>query len=105
MPSKYVEELRAVIKKLHGVDSRHVDSVPVKEVFRGQTVWDGMVEIFEIRDHPKTSRIFAWSHQTDNPDKPRRHVTVLALDPVVTPVDAVRAALIQESRSVQTEEA
>jgi hypothetical protein len=104
MPNNYIEELQTVIKRLHGVESRHVESVPVKEVFRGQTVWEGMVEVFEIQDHPTTNKIFAWSHQTDNPDNPRRHVTVLQLDQIVTPVDAVRAALIQESRSVQAEE-
>ena len=40
----YIEELKDVIRKLHGVESTHRESVPVKEVFNGKTVWDGIVE-------------------------------------------------------------
>ena len=32
----YIEELKDVIRKLHGVESTHRQSVPVKEVFRGE---------------------------------------------------------------------
>jgi hypothetical protein len=34
----YIEELLEVIRKLHGVESTHVDSVAVKETFQGETV-------------------------------------------------------------------
>jgi IS1 family transposase len=34
----YFEELREVIRRLHGVDSRHIESVPVTETFQGRTV-------------------------------------------------------------------
>ena len=33
----YIEELQSVIHKLHGVHSTHVQSVPVTEMFNGQT--------------------------------------------------------------------
>ena len=49
----YIEELQSIIHKLHGVHSTHVQSVPVKEEFRGQTVWDGIVEVFELHGHPR----------------------------------------------------
>ncbi len=39
----YIEELKDVIRKLHGVESTHRESVPVKEVFNGETVWEGVV--------------------------------------------------------------
>lgn len=77
-------------------------SVPVKEVFNGQTVWEGLVEVFDLKGHPKTNRVYAWSHETDNPDDPERHVTVLHIPPVVSPITAVRAAIIQEFRSLGT---
>ena len=32
----YIEELKEVIRKLHGVESTHRESVPVKEVFQGK---------------------------------------------------------------------
>ena len=37
----YIEELRDVIKRLHGVESVHLESVPIKESFQGKTVWEG----------------------------------------------------------------
>jgi len=43
----YIEELRDVIRHLHGVESSHVGSVPIKEEFQGKTVWEGIVEVFE----------------------------------------------------------
>lgn len=101
----YIEELRDVIRKLHGVEATHVQSVPVKETFRGQTVWEGVVEVFELHGHPKASRVYAWSHDTDDPDKPMKHVTVLHLGPVLSAAMAVRAAIREEFRASEPEEA
>jgi aminoglycoside phosphotransferase (APT) family kinase protein len=95
-----ISELRDVIRKLHGVEATHVETVPVKETFRGQTVWEGHVEVFDI-DHPKTSRIYAWSHDTDDPASPRRHVTVLHLPPAITPLRAVQASIVSDVREQQ----
>lgn len=95
----YLEELRDVIHKLHGVPATHVESIPVKEVFQGKTIWDGVVEVFDLHGHPKTHRVYAWSHETDDPDNPKRHVTVLHIPPVVSPLTAVRAAIMQEFQS------
>jgi len=44
----YIDELREAIHKLHGGTATHTESVPVKEVFNGQTVWDGVVEVFRL---------------------------------------------------------
>jgi hypothetical protein len=101
----YLKELQDVIWNLHGVASRHVESVPVKEPFQGQTVWDGIVEVFEISGHPKASRVYAWSHETGDPVKPKRHVTVLHIAPVLSAAMAVRAALREEFRNREPEEA
>jgi len=101
-PPNHIEELRKVIRRLHGVESRHLESVPVKEMFQGQTVWEGIVEIFELHGHPKATKAYAWAHETDGP---KRHVTVLHIGPVTSAVEAVRAAIVQEFRSLeQTEE-
>ena len=95
----YIEELQDVIRKLHGVESKHVESVPVKEMFQGKTIREGVVEVFDIRGHPIATRIYAWAHDTDDPEKPRRHVTVLHMHPVASPFSAVRAAIIQEFKN------
>jgi hypothetical protein len=95
----HIEELRNVIRILHGVESTHRQSVPVKEVFNGRTVWEGIVEVFDLDGHPKANTAYAWSHATDDPDNPKRHVTVLHVPPAVSPVDAVRLAIAQEFRA------
>ncbi len=62
-----IAELRGVIHRLHGGKASHVESVPVKETFQGQTVWDGIVEVFDLAGHSKANRIYAWSHDTGDP--------------------------------------
>lgn len=100
----HIDELREVIRRLHGVDSRHIESVPVTETYQGRTVWEGIVEVFELRGHPKAQKVYAWAHDTDNPAKPKRHVTVLHIHPVTSPLLAVRAAIVQEFRNAETAE-
>jgi len=52
--TSYIDELRDAIKRLHGVESTHVESVPIKEMLQGKTVWEGIVEVFEPHNHPKS---------------------------------------------------
>ena len=100
----YLEELRDVIRRLHGADAEHVESVPVKETFQGKIVWEGIVEVFSLAGHATASKVYAWAHETDDPDKPRRHVTVLHAHPIASARDAVRAAIVQEFRTRETAE-
>lgn len=97
----YLQELMEAIFRLHGVKATHVESVPVKETFHGETVWEGTVEVFDIAGHSKANRVYAWTHETDDPVKPKRHVAVLHIPPVISPQTAVRAAIVQELRDAQ----
>jgi hypothetical protein len=92
----YIELLKQAIRRLHGVDSTHVETVPVKETFNGQTIWDGNVEVFDLYDHSQAKKVYAWTHETDDPDKPQRQVTVLHIPPVTSPQLAVRAVIISD---------
>jgi hypothetical protein len=96
-----INELRDVIRRVHGVESEHVESVPVKEMFKGDTVWEGVVEVFDLIGHPTAVRVYAWSHDTDDPSNPRRHVTVLHLPPAITPLRAVQASIVSDVREAQ----
>jgi len=98
----YIQELQDVIRKLHGVESQHVESVPVKETFQGNTVWEGIVEVFELKGHPKANRAYAWAHDGEHPQE--SSVAVLHIEPITSAAKAVRAALIQEFRSLEPEE-
>lgn len=97
----HIEELKDVIRKLHGVEATHRESVPIKEVFQGETIWEGIVEVFTLHDHPKANTAYAWSHETDDPDIPKRSVTVLHVPPAVSPITAVRVAIMQELKELR----
>ena len=101
----HIDELRDVIHKLHGGKATHSESVPVKEVFNGQTVWDGIVEVFHLEGHPKTNKVYAWLHDTGDPNKPIQHVTVLHIHPALTPLTAVRSFIMQEIQNASAAQA
>lgn len=88
-----IGELKDAIRELHGTDAEHVETVPVKETFQGQTVWEGDVEVFALADHPKASHVYAWSHETNDAENPRQHITVLQIPPATTPLRAVQVAI------------
>jgi len=88
-----------VIRQLHGCDSTHVKTVPVHEVFRGKTVWQGEVEVFNVTGHAKAKRCYVWSHREGPNDTGERFVAVLEIPPVVSPQTAVKAAIVSESKA------
>ena len=100
----YLEELREMVSQAHGADATYVESVPVRETFQGKTVWEGIVEVFDLRGHPAAFRAYAWTHHTDDPNNPPRHITILHLHPIKSAQDAVNAAIIRDFRSLGPEE-
>ena len=103
MVMDYIEELRDVIRHLHGVESTHVAAFQLKKL-SGKTVWEGIVAVFDLTGHPKTNRLYAWAYETENPKRPG-HVTVLHMGPVTSPLLAVRAAIVEEFRNRESAEA
>jgi hypothetical protein len=97
----YIEELQAAILNLHGCSSQYVETVPVTEVFQGETVWQGEVEVFDIRGHPKAKRAYAWGHASGEADQARRYVAVLELPPVDSPQTAVKVAVAAEIKNAR----
>ncbi|MBI5395934.1 MAG: hypothetical protein HZA91_11610 [Verrucomicrobia bacterium] len=92
----YIESLKHVIHRLHGCDSQWERTAPVHEVFRGQTVWKGEIEVFALAGHPKAKRCYAWAHRTGPDDRDARVVAVLELPPVESPETAVRASITSD---------
>jgi hypothetical protein len=91
-------QLKEAIETQHGGKATIVQSVPVRETFEGQPVWEGVVHVFDLEGHPKTTRAYAWSSPIEGSTK-RRFFAVLHVPPIVSPVDAVRAAIVVEHRS------
>ena len=72
--------------------------MPVHETFKGETVWDGVVHVFELKgSNSGAFRAYAWSYERD--DGKRRFFAVLHMGPVTGPVEAVRAAIVAEQRT------
>jgi hypothetical protein len=94
----YIARLQVAVSQLHNCGAVWRETVPVHEVFRGQTVWQGEVEVFDLTNHPKAKRAYAWSHREGLDDAGERFVTVLELPPVVDPVTAVRASILSDAK-------
>jgi len=88
---EYLEELQDAIRRLHGVESEFVETVPVVEEFEGRTMWDGEVSVFKVIGHPQTDTAYAW---VDRSFDKKRQVAVLKIAPVDSPETAVKAVII-----------
>lgn len=77
---------------MHGLEATWLESVPVHEKHEGKTVWEGEVQVFAV-EHPKASRVYAWSHES-GPGGRRRFHAVLGVAPVGSAEMAVRAAIV-----------
>jgi hypothetical protein len=95
-----IARLQDAIKRLHGCESKHLRSVPVKETFKGATVWDGLVEVFSLTGHPSAKVCHAWIVQEENGAE--RYVAVLEVPPVYSPAAAVRAEIVAISKRPKT---
>jgi hypothetical protein len=93
-----IEKLQQAIEELHNVQATHRESVRVKETWKGKTIWDGVVEVFHIKGHQETETAYAWLHDTGDSEHPLP-VTVLHIDPALSPAKAVRAFIVQEYAS------
>jgi hypothetical protein len=89
--------LRDAIRRLHGCASRFVEAVPVTESFKGETVWSGIVHVFDLIDCEQADRAYAWAELLDEIGR-QRFTAVLQLDPVKTPHDAVRVSIMHRYR-------
>jgi hypothetical protein len=90
-------QLKQAVETQHGGTATLDQTVPVLETFEGQTVWEGVVHVFDLSGHPKATRAYAWSSPIEGSTK-RRFFAVLGIPPIKSPVDAVRAAIIAESK-------
>lgn len=99
--SDYIAEIQAAFLKLHGCDATYVETVPIVEEFQGKTIWQGDVEVFGIRGHPKATRGYGWGHVAGESDQGRRYFTVLELPPVNSPQTAVQAAIMSEIKNAR----
>ena len=87
------ESFEERIQRLHGCKAKYRETVPVTETVQGEVVWDGPVHIFDLIGHPTAEVCYAWPDPTH-----QRFFAILHADPVVSPLDAVRAAIAEDDR-------
>lgn len=93
--------LKEAIETQHGGNATFAQSVPVREIFEGKPVWEGIVHVFDVKGNPKATRAYAWSSPIEGSEK-RRFFAVLHMGPVKSPLDAVRAAIIAEHKGMHS---
>ena len=98
MPEVEADELRKAVEGMHGGIATLAQSVPVKETFQGATVCDGVVHVFDLTGNPQATRAYAWSSPVKGSDR-RRFFAVLHIGAITSPVEAVRAAIVAETRA------
>lgn len=92
-----IAQLSKAIYNLHGCESKFVEPVPIKEMFQCQVVWEGIVQIFDLIDHPTAKKCYAWSHAVEGSSK-RSFYVVLHQGLVNSPEKAVRAAIVADNK-------
>ena len=96
---EYLDRLKLAIGHLHGCGAKYHETVAVHEEFRGQAVWIGNVEVFDLTGHPKAKRAYAWSHAEGKGNKGERFVAVLEIPPVKSAETAVRFQIVKDIKT------
>lgn len=95
----YIARVQVALSQLHNCGATWRETVPVHEIFQGKTVWQGNVEVFDLHNHPKAKRAYAWSHREGKNDEGERFVAVLEIPPVESAVTAVRVQIVKDIKT------
>jgi hypothetical protein len=94
---QYIDRLGLTIEHLHNCSASHAKTQYVKEVFQGETAWEGDVEIFSLSGHPKAHWCYGWSY-----GEPEQFITILDLPPVDSPQSAVKVGVAYQIKKGKT---
>lgn len=94
------DQLKLAVESQHGGTATLAQSVPVTETFGSETVWQGVVHVFDLAGHPTANRAYAWSSPIKGSNK-RRFFAVLHTKKINSPLQAVRAAIVAERRAAK----
>jgi hypothetical protein len=66
---EYLDRLQVAIQELHKCGAAWRETVPVHEVFRGETVWQGEVEVFDLNGPPRLNAVTPGATRRDQMTK------------------------------------
>jgi hypothetical protein len=84
--SERIANIQKAVERASDYDAVYVEPQIVIEAFEGNVVWEGWVEIFDLRGHHAARRAYGWQDG-------ERIVAVLGIPPVDSAQTAVRAAI------------
>ena len=93
--SERIENILRAVEKAAGCPATHLESAVVVETFRGQTIWQGVVEAFELQGHAKAKRAYGWN---SGKGADATYTAVLEIPPVTSPNTAVRASIVAAAK-------
>ena len=91
MESVNAGQLKRVIEAQHGGTSTYVKSMRVHRTGNNASGWDGLVHVFDLKNHAKAKQVYAWMSPISGGAKPR-FFAVLHMGQVTGPMEAVKAA-------------
>ena len=86
--------IKKAVQELTGCDALRVDTQVVTEKFRGQVLWEGFVEVFDLKHHAVAKRAYGWSTGTG---ENARYFAILETAPITAPKLAIKAAIYMEA--------
>lgn len=98
--------LEKAIQEKHKCVAIHRETIHVHEKLNAETIWEGDVEVFELKGHPDADRCYAWAHHEHGASgavinsENLRLITVLGKRPVDSPSMAVRTAIFFDVQPV-----
>ncbi len=92
---EYLDKLKRAILQQHGCEATYLESVNTLETSKGQTVWRGIVAVFQITGHPKATRCYAWGRWL--PNRKMCYVAVLGIPPINSPRKAIEVAIVPDT--------
>jgi hypothetical protein len=88
--SQRLRTLNEAIERTHECKALHAGTEIVMECFRDSVAWNGLVEVFDLKGHPKAKRCYAWSYSYPATNAPPQYVIVLEIPPVDSAESAAR---------------
>ena len=92
----YISRLQLTIQHLHNCAATHRQTVPVREVFHGKTLWQGDVEVFDLIGHAKAKCCYGWTY-----GEPEEFITILELPPVDSAQAAVKVGVAYQIKKAR----
>lgn len=85
----YRENLLTAIEQRAKCTAAYLQTQPVKVTVDGAVLWQGKVEVYQLKDHPQAKQAFGWGFE--NAQKKMEYIVVVGVAPLDTPLQAVKA--------------